>query len=476
MFTTTEEALRFARDQEVEMIDLRFIDLIGRWHHVTIPVSFFSEETFTAGIAFDSSSVPGFKSTASGDMVLIPDERTGSMDPFWQAKTMFFICDVREAGSLMPFSRCPRNVLKKAVEYLSSLKIADGCWFSPEFEFYIFDGVKIINAANQASYCVASEESGWRLNQENSSNGFRLFHQVGYHAMPPREKLHDIRSEIVKLMLENGIKVKYHHHEVGSAGQVEIEVLFFDPLEAADKGILVKYLAQMVASKHDKTVTFMPKPLNDSAGSGMHFHQFLHQDGKSLFYQKGGYANLSELAVNYISGLLHHTPAVMAFTNPSTNSYKRLVPGFEAPTKLFFGLANRSAAIRIPKYDDNEYLKRIEFRPGDGSGNIYLMIAAQLMAALDGIIRKIDPTEHGYGPIDENVTRLPEEKQAEIKSVPESLEEAMEALDGDREFLTSNEVFTHDLICSWIEYKLENEHKQVRNRPHPYEYELYFDL
>jgi glutamine synthetase len=277
-------------------------------------------------------------------------------------------------------------------------------------------------------------------------------------------------------MIENGVEVKYHHHEVGAPGQVEIEVWFMEPLVAADKVMITKYITQMTAKKHGKTVTYMPKPLNETAGSGMHFHQFLHKKGKSLFYQKGNYANLSNLALNYIGGLLFHTPAVMAFTNPSTNSYKRLVPGFEAPTRLFFGLANRSACIRIPKYDDNNLLKRIEFRPGDGSANIYLSIAAQLLAGLEGINKKIDPIKNNFGPIDVDVQKLTAKGKAKIKSVPKGLEEALEALDSDRGFLTASGVFTDDLIDTWIKFKLENEFYKIRNRPHPYEFELYFDL
>ncbi|NQS96865.1 MAG: type I glutamate--ammonia ligase [candidate division Zixibacteria bacterium] len=477
MFSSPEEALKYTVDQKVKMVDLRFVDLVGRWHHVTLPVSNFSEDTFKNGVAFDSSSIPGFKSISSDDMVLMPDSITGRIDSFWSEKTMAFICDVHEAISLKPFTHDPRSVLKKAEAYLAKLGIADGCRFSPEFEFYIFDQVKFINSANQASYSIAAEEMNWRFNDgDEAGSGFRIQHQTGYHAMPPRDRLFEIRTQIVSLMIENGIEVKYHHHEVGSAGQVEIEVLFSEPLEAADNGMLVKYIAQMTAQRNGKTVTFMPKPLNNHAGSGMHFHQFLHKGGKSLFYQKGEYSNLSSLAINYIGGLLHHTPAVMAFTNPSTNSYKRLVPGFEAPTKIFFGLANRSAAIRIPNYDDNEYLKRMEFRPGDGAGNIYLMIAAQLIAGLDGIVKKINPTDYNYGPIDENVTKLLQAEQDKIKSVPKSPEEALEALDKDREFLTSTGVFTDDLIDTWIDYKLEKEYKQMRDKPHPFEFELYFDL
>jgi glutamine synthetase len=277
-------------------------------------------------------------------------------------------------------------------------------------------------------------------------------------------------------MVEEGIRVKYHHHEVGASGQLEIEVLFEEPLKAADQGMLVKYISRMTAVSYGKTVTFMPKPLYRTAGSGMHFHQFLHRDGKSLFYRKGGEANLSQIALNYIGGLLKHTPAVMGFTNPSTNSYKRLVPGFEAPTRIFFGLANRSACIRVPKYDDNEFLKRIEFRPADGTGNIYLSIAVQLLAGLDGVKKEIDAVAHNFGPINEDIQTLPADKVAHIGSIPNGLCEALSRLDEDREFLTSTGVFSNQLIDTWIEYKMEKEHYEMRNRPHPFELELYFDI
>ncbi len=477
MFTSPEDALRFIADNEVEMVDLTFTDLVGRWHHITLPAATFNENIFQSGTAFDSSSVPGFKTANSSDMALIPDHTTGRLDPFWEAKTLAFICDVKEAGSLNPFKLCPRGVLKRAEEYLTSLKLADGCWFSPEYEFYIFDRILVENSINCARYYIDSEEAGYALNSEDKNcSGSVIPHQGGYHAMPPNDSLYDLRSEIVRLAVAEGVKVKYHHHEVGAAGQTEIEVLFEEPLLAADQGMLIKYFARMTARKRGKTVTFMPKPLYNAAGNGMHYHQFLHRDGKSLFYEKGGYGNLSRLALQYTEGLLQHTSAVMGFTDASTNSYKRLVPGFEAPTKLFYGLANRSACIRIPKYDDNEYVKRIEFRPGDATGNIYLSIAAQLVAGLDGIKRKIEPMKSGFGPFDIDMKELSPEEKNNIKSVPASLEEALSSLDSDREFLTSTGVFSDQLIDQWIDYKMRHEVEKLRDRPHPYEIELYYDI
>lgn len=477
MFKSIEEALRFIKDEQVDMVDLRYTDLVGRMHHVTVPGPTVSDKTFLSGVAFDSSSVPGFKSIAAGDMVVIADVSTGRMDPFYEAKTLAFTCDVREADTLAEFPGDPRTVLKKAVAYLHSLKIADGAYFSPEYEFNIFDGVRYNNSLHTGSYEILSSATNWANNdEEDDLMGHKVPHQLGYHVMPPKDRYHDLRSEMVKYMLDNRIPVKYHHHEVGAPGQVEIEVLFEEPLKAADDGVITKYLLQMTALSHGKTVTFMPKPLLDSAGNGMHFHQFLHKDGKSLFYKKGGEANFSDMGLQYIAGLLFHTPAVMAFTNPSTNSYKRLVPGFEAPTKIFFGLANRSAAIRIPKYDDNEQLKRMEFRPGDATGNMYLSIAAQLLAGLNGIVKKIDHKKHNFGPINVSLHDLPEEELAKIKSVPRSLSDAMDCVSRDREFLTASGAFSDELIDGWIDYKMKKEYYVVRNRPHPYEIELYFDL
>jgi len=477
MFSCIEEVLRYIIDEKVEMVDLRYTDLVGRMHHVTVPGPTVNDKTFTAGVAFDSSSVPGFKSIAAGDMVVIADVTTGRMEPFYEAKTLAFTCDVREADTLAEFPRDPRTVLKKAVAYLNSLKIADGASFSPEYEFNIFEGVRYNNSLHTGAYEIISSATNWANNEEEDDYmGHKVPHQLGYHIMPPKDRYHDLRSEMVKYMMENRIRVKYHHHEVGAPGQVEIEVLFEEPLKAADDGVLTKYLLHMTALKHGKTVTFMPKPLLDSAGNGMHFHQFLHKGGKSLFYEKGGIANLSTLALQYISGLLLHTGAVMAFTNPSTNSYKRLVPGFEAPTKIFFGLANRSAAVRIPKYEDNEYYKRIEFRPGDATGNIYFAIAAQLLAGLDGIVRKVDYKAYNFGPINVNINEMPDAERDTIKSVPRSLSDAMDAVNRDREFLTNCGAFSDELIDGWREYKMQKEYYQVRNRPHPYEIELYFDL
>jgi len=477
MFSSPDKALSYAVDNDFEMVDFTFTDLFGRPHHISIPITAFSEKTFTEGVAFDSSSVPGFKVKGGSDIVLIPDCSTGRKDAFSKFKTLVFTCSTCEAGTLEPFMRDPRNVLKKAQEYLYSLKIADGCYFSPEYEFYILDGIKFTNKVNECSYYIASEEAGWKVGGTTQPGlGNIVPHQSGYHAMPPRDLYYDLRSEMVRRMMDEGINVKYHHHEVGAAGQLEIEVLFEEPLKAADQGMIIKYITRMTAIRNGKTVTYMPKPLHEAAGSGMHFHQFMHKNGKSLFYEKGGYANLSKLGLSYIAGLLSHTPAVMGFTNPSTNSYKRLVPGFEAPTRLFYGLANRSACIRIPKYDDNEEFKRIEFRPGDGTGNIYLMIAAQMLAGVHGITEKMNPDDYDFGPYNEDVKLLPDEVLDKIASVPKDLEEAMLALDSDREFLTSCGAFTDDLIDFWTEFKLREEYYEIRERPHPYEMELYFDL
>ncbi|MBL7191887.1 type I glutamate--ammonia ligase [bacterium] len=476
MFDTPENLLKFAQDHKVEMIDLKFADLTGRWHHVTMPDAAFTEKVIIEGVGFDSSSLPGFKSETAGDMVLLPDISTAVIDPFWESYTLSIICDIMEADSLVQFSRNPRGVLKKTEQYLKSMNIADSCQISPEYEFYIFDGLELYNDDYASGYDVISYEGDWnRVDDEAHDLGYKIPLQGGYHAIPPLDSMYNLRAEIVKYLESAGIKVKYHHHEVGAPGQTEIEVLFNEPLKACDQGMMIKYIIRMVCQRRGKTASFMPKPLYKQAGSGMHFHQFLQKDGKSLFYKEGGYANLSDIALHYIGGILKHTPAVMAFTNPSTNSYKRLVPGFEAPTRLFFGLANRSATIRIPKYDDNPIMKRIEFRPGDASCNIYFAAAAQLLAGIDGIKNKIDPAKEGFGPYDMKVQYLPPEEAAKIKSVPENMLGAMEALDKDRDFLKIDNIFNDDLIDTWIDLKTK-EHYDVINRPHPHEFFMYHTI
>jgi len=472
-----KKVLKVAEEQKVEMVDFKFCDLFGRWHHITIPVSQFSESIFEKGVAFDGSSIPGFKQLEGGDMVLIPDTNTMLIDNFWEQKTLSFICSAHEADTIELFNNDPRNVAYRAEKYLKETGIADESLWSPEFEFYIFDHINYVCDINYACYQIDSEEADWNTGENDEQNlGHKIPRQGGYHAIPPLDNLFNLRALMVKRIEESGIPVKYHHHEVGGPGQSEIEILSHPLLKAGDVTMLVKYIIKMVANNNKKTVTFMPKPLYNEAGSGMHIHMHLFKNKKPIFYDENGYAGLSELALNFIGGILKHGPALLAFTNPSTNSYKRLVPGFEAPVKAIFGLANRSAAIRIPKYANTPETKRFEFRPPDATCNIYLALSALLMAGIDGIKNKIDPEKEGFGPYDVNVFQLPKSKLDKIKSLPTSLFEAAEALKKDHNFLLEGGIFSEQLIETWIDLKLRVEYDEVRNRPHPYEMSLYYDV
>lgn len=470
-------ALEFAEQNNIEMVDLKFCDLFGRWHHLTIPRSQFDETVFTQGVAFDGSSVPGFKKLEAGDMVLIPDTDTMLIDKFWNQKTLSFICSAHEADTLELFKNDPRNVAYRAEQFLKATGIADQSLWSPEFEFYIFDSITYMNDINFAWYRIDSEEADWNSGIEEEQNlGHKIPRQGGYHAIPPLDNLFNLRAKMVQHIEECNIPVRYHHHEVGGPGQSEIEIHHHPLLKAGDVTMMVKYIIRMVANRNNKTVTFMPKPLYNEAGSGMHIHIQLWKNGKNLFYDETGYAGLSHIAINFIGGILKHGPALLAFTNPSTISYKRLVPGFEAPIKAIFGLANRSAAIRIPKYTNTPETKRFEFRPPDATCNIYLAIAALLMAGIDGIKKKIDPTAEGFGPYDINIFNLPKSEQEKIKSLPTSLKEALDVLKTDHEFLLAGDIFSEQLIESWIDHKFNKEFNEVRSRPHPYEMSLYYDV
>jgi glutamine synthetase len=466
-----------ARRSGVEMVDLKFSNLLGGWHHLSLPVSQLNEALFKYGEGFDGSSIPGFKQLEAGDLVLLPDPSTALIDTFWDQKTMSFICDVADPKTLQKYERDPRYVAEKAENYLRKTGIADESLWGPEFEFYIFNHINYKNDINIAYHKIDSDEADWNTGADKEENlGYKIPRKGGYHAIPPLDTLFNVRAEMVRNIEEAGVPVRYHHHEVGGPGQSEIEIRLNSLRKAGDVSMLCKYIIKMTAKRHNKTVTFMPKPLYNEAGSGMHFHQLLKKKGKPIFYDKNGYAGLSQIARWYIGGILTHGPALLGLTNPSTNSYKRLVPGFEAPVKLFYGLANRSAAIRIPKYANAPHEKRFEFRPPDATCNIYLALAAQLMAGIDGIKRKIDPTEAGFGPIDANVFELPEKERNKIRSLPSSLEEALEALRKDHQFLLEGGVFTEDMIHAWIDYKMNHEYNEVRNRPHPYEMSLYFDV
>ena len=472
MFSNFDEAQKYVRDQQFKMIDLKFSDLHGRWHHVTVPASQFNEMLMRDGVGFDGSSV-GLKSVKSGDMVLLPDLATAFRDPFWEAPTLSFVCSAFEADTKLPFPRDPRNIAKRAEEYMQETGIADESRWGPEYEFYIFDNVAFENGVNAAAYRVDSSEADWQ--SAAGGHGHLIPLHGGYHAIPPKDQLYNLRSEMSIVLEEMGIEVKYHHHEVGGPGQCEIETPMMGLLQSGDATQIVKYVTKMVAHRRRQTATFMPKPLYGEAGNGMHFHQHLFKHNANVFYDENGYGHLSDTALYYIGGLLAHGPAVLAFTNPSTNSYRRLVPGFEAPVNAFFSLGNRSAAIRVPKYADQPDTARFEFRPPDATCNIYLALAVQLMAGLDGIRRKLDPRALGFGPIDQNIFGWSDEQRNAIKPLPASLREALEALEKDHEFLLQGEVFDEGQIAEWIKVKSE-EYYGVRNRPHPYEIQLYFDV
>lgn len=473
MFQTFEQAQKYVHDYGVEMIDLKFCDLWGRWHHLTIPASQFEADIMEDGIGFDGSAV-GLKSVKAGDMVLVPDLATGFMDPFWDTSTLSFLCTTLEADTHAVFVNDPRNIAIRAEEYMKATGIADESRWGPEFEFYIFDRVSYEYGVNRAYYEIFSAEADW--NSAQGGHGHYIPIHGGYHAIPPKDALYKLRTEICSHLEKMGVPVKYHHHEVGGPGQCEIETPMMGLIAAGDASMIIKYVTKMTAHARGQTATFMPKPLYGEAGSGMHFHQHLFKKKKNVFYDSKGYGCLSQEALYYIGGLLQHGPALLAITNPSTNSYRRLVPGYEAPVNAFFSLGNRSAAVRIPKYANQPDTARMEFRPPDATGNVYLMLAAMLMAGLDGIKNKIDPTTNGFGPIDQNIFAWTDEQRATIQALPSSLNEALRALELDHDFLTAGGIFTEELIKQWVDYKRNNEYFAVRNRPHPYEMSLYFDV
>jgi len=471
MFENLDQALQYVRDHDIAMVDLKFCDLWGNWHHVTLHSSQFSRETMENGIGFDGSAV-GLRSVKAGDMVLVPDLATGMRDPFWDLPTLSFICIMLEADTHAVFANDPRNIALRAESHLRETGIADESRWGPEFEFYVFDRVSFESGINYASYRLDSNEAGW--NDAGKANGHPIPLHGGYHAAAPFDQLHNLRAAIAAHLHAMGVPIKYHHHEVGSAGQCEIETPMMGLVQSGDAAMLVKYVARLAARAEGKAATFMPKPLYNEAGNGMHFHQHLFKDTHNLFYDPSGYGNLSQTALFYIGGLLQHGAALLALTSPSTNSYRRLVPGFEAPVNAFFSLGNRSAAVRIPKYAHQPHSTRIEFRPPDATCNVYLALAAQLLAGLDGILRRIDPTESGFGPIVDDVFSWSAGQRESIQSLPDSLEKALLALKADHEFLLAGEVFSEELVGRWIDHKMKDECFQVMSRPHPYEMTLYF--
>lgn len=473
MFSSFDQARQYIKEHNIRIVDLKFCDLYGRWHHLTVPASQFSSELMENGIGFDGSAV-GLKSVKAGDMVLVPELSTAMLDPFWQAATISFICTTLEADTHDIFPNDPRNIAIRAEEYLQKTGIASESRWGPEFEFYIFDSVSFEYGVNRASYRIDCSEADW--NSAEGGHGHYIPLHGGYHAIPPKDQFYNLRSEMCLRLEAMGVPVKYHHHEVGGPGQSEIETPMMGLVQAGDATMIIKYVTKMTAHQNDKTVTFMPKPLYGEAGSGMHFHQHLFKDGANVFYDAQGYGCLSQTALYYIGGLLTHGSALLAFTNPSTNSYSRLVPGFEAPVNCFFSLGNRSAAVRIPKYANQPDTARMEFRPPDATCNVYLALAAMLLAGMDGIQRQIDPTEAGFGPIDANIFAWTDEQRSKIKSLPGTLNEALVALENDHYFLLAGDVFSELLIKQWVDYKRNQEYYPVRNRPHPYEMSLYFDV
>jgi len=467
-----KEAIAFAKDGGAKMVDLKFTDLLGTWQHLTVPMHQMTEDIFEEGLGFDGSSIRGWRSINNSDMVIKPDPTTARMDPFTQVPTVSLICDVILPDTGAPYDRDPRQIAKKALAYLKSTGIADTAYLGPEAEFFIFDDVRYQQEANLGYYQVDSAEGAWNSGRDENGNlGYKPRSGEGYFPAMPTDTLHDIRTEICLKLEDCGIPVERHHHEVASAGQGEINFKFDEIIAVADQLQWFKYIVKNTARKHGKTATFMPKPIFEDNGSGMHVHVSLWKDGKPLF-AGNEYAGLSQTALYFIGGILKHAPALCAFTNPSTNSYKRLVPGFEAPIKLAYSFKNRSAAIRIPNSGDSPKAKRIEFRTPDPSANPYLAFAAILMAGIDGIQNKIEPGE----PLDKNIYGLPPEEAEKIPSIPGSLEETLATLKTNKEFLLQGEVFSEDFISNWMNYKIKREVRPMQQRPVPYEFFLYYDL
>ena len=478
MFKNIAEVKSYIQKNSIRFVDLKYTDLFGNLHHITIPSHRFNEKFMQEGVGFDSSSTPGFKSLEAGDMVLIPDLESGFVEPFFEDPTLSFFVNIVEADTRECYHRDPRHIAQAAEDYLRKTGIADQCLWGPEFEYYIFDGVEYQNDPKNSILKINSNQDP-RINYQSEGQklGYKLPHHDGYHAAPPFDTLNEMRNETVKLFEACNIPVKYHHHEVGGSGQVEIEIIFGNAKKMGDAVILGKYIIRNVAKRHGKVATFMPKPIYGEAGSGMHFHQHLFKNGKPLFYDEKGYGGLSELAQSYVAGILKNSQSLVALTNPTTNSYKRLVPGYEAPVNLFFSLANRSSAIRIPKYATSPEAKRIEFRPPDAGANPYLAMAGMLLAGIEGIQQKLDITAEGFGPYDMN---LFDEKYADIRekiqSVPDSLEKALVNLAENHKFLTQNEIFTQDIIDIWISEKMKKEILPSKNRPTILEFDLYFNV
>ena len=468
---TPKSALDLAQKSGAKMVDIKFVDTFGTWQHFTMPIGELNEECFSEGIGFDGSSIRGWKSIESSDMLAMPDPATAFIDPFMAAPTLSLTCTIAETGTKEGYNRDPRGIAQKAEKYLTSTGLADTAVFGPEAEFFIFDNIQFDNKSNGCFYSIDSEEAIWNSGRDEGPNlGYKIRHKEGYFPVAPADTQQDIRSEMCLVMESLGITIERQHHEVATAGQAEIDFRFGTLVKTADSMMLYKYVIKNVAKKYGKSVTFMPKPLFGDNGSGMHTHMSLWKGGKALF-AGNEYAGLTKMALYYIGGVLKHAKALCAICSPTTNSYKRLVPGYEAPVNLAYSARNRSAAIRIPTYSENPKAKRIEYRPPDPSANPYLCYTALLLAGLDGVLNKIDPGE----PMDKNLYELPPEELAKIPTVPGSLGDALDCLEADHEFLLKGDVFTKDFLEMWVATK-RKEHDALRLRPHPYEMFLYYDV
>lgn len=470
---TPREVIDLATEREARVVDIRFTDLFGQQQHFSIPATALTEEKFTEGLAFDGSSIRGFKAINESDMLLIPDPATAYMDPFTECATLNLVCDIEDPITREKYNRDPRQVAKTAEQYLRSSGIADTAYFGPEAEFYVFNDVRFDQTPNSGYYYVDSDEGIWNSGRDEKPNlGYKIPYKRGYFPVPPVDSLQDLRTEMMMNLIDSGVDVEMQHHEVGTAGQAEIDMKFDTLLYMADTLQKYKYIVKNTAFQNGYTVTFMPKPLFQDNGSGMHVHQSLWKGGQPLFFDERGYGQLSETAVYYIGGLLKHAPALLAFCAPTTNSYRRLVPGYEAPINLVYSARNRSACVRIPMLSKSPKAKRIEFRAPDPSANPYLAFSALLMAGLDGIENKIMPPD----PIDKDIYEMPAEEKHGIAQTPGTLVESLNALEADHEFLLKGGVFSKDLIETYIDYKRSNDVDAVALRPHPYEFFLYYDV
>ncbi|UCH81299.1 MAG: type I glutamate--ammonia ligase [Nitrospiraceae bacterium] len=467
-----KDVVTFAQENSVVMVDFKFIDFPGIWQNFSVPISELEESTFEDGLGFDGSSIRGWQAINASDMLIIPDPATAILDPFRKHPTLSLVCNIVDPITKEPYSRDPRFIAQKAIQHMKSTGIGDTAYFGPEAEFFIFDDIRYDQTANSGFYFVDSVEGIWNTGTDEGPNlGYKPRHKEGYFPVPPTDTMEDLRTEMVTIMQKCGIHIEAQHHEVATGGQGEIDMRFAPLVEQADKLMLFKYIVKNIAYAHGKTATFMPKPLFGDNGTGMHVHQSIWKDGKPLF-AGNGYAGVSEMAINYIGGILKHARSLAAFTNPTTNSYKRLVPGFEAPVNLAYSARNRSASIRIPMYSLSPKAKRVEVRFPDPSCNPYLAFSAMLMAGLDGIENKIDPGEA----MDKDLYELPPEELADIPQMPGDLDEALNELEANHEFLLKGNVFTQDAIAKWIHYKRKNEVDALRLRPHPYEFFMYYDI